>query len=153
MRVAVLGAGNVGGALCRMLLEDADGIDSPCRRRLELVGVAVADPSRARPGIPSSLLTGDAKSLASDPDGRRRRRADRRHRARSVVVEAALAAGKPVVTGNKELIAAHGAELLAAAARAGVDLLYEAAVAGAIPSSGRSGSRSPARASAGSWAS
>ena len=50
-----------------------------------------------------------------------------------VVVEAALAAGKPVVTGNKELIAANGADLARAAAQAGVDLLYEAAVAGAIP--------------------
>ena len=49
------------------------------------------------------------------------------------LVEAALGAGRPVVTANKELIAAHGGELADAAAAAGVDLLYEAAVAGAIP--------------------
>ena len=52
MRVAVLGAGNVGGALCRMLFEDSDGIAARAGVRLELVGVAVAHPSRDRPGIP-----------------------------------------------------------------------------------------------------
>ena len=52
--------------------------------------------------------------------------------ARSLLHEA-IAAGKPVVTGNKELLANHGAQLFAAADDAGVDLLFEAAVAGAIP--------------------
>jgi homoserine dehydrogenase len=83
--------------------------------------------------VPSSLITGDAKGLVGDP-------------AVDVVVEliggvdparglveAALAAGKPVVTANKELIAAHGSALAETAAGAGLDLLYEAAVAGAIP--------------------
>ena len=116
-----------------MLLDDADGITARAGVRLELVGVAVAHPSKKRPGIPEGLVTGDAKSLATDPqvdvvveliggiDPAR------------VVVEAALSAGKPVVTGNKELIAANGADLARAASQAGVDLLYEAAVAGAIP--------------------
>jgi homoserine dehydrogenase len=133
VRVAVLGAGNVGGALCRMLLNDAEGITARAGVQLELVGVAVAHPERERPGIPEGLVTGDAKSLVTDSrvdvvvelmggiDPAR------------VVVEAALSAGKPVVTGNKELIAAHGADLARAASQAGVDLLYEAAVAGAIP--------------------
>ncbi len=49
------------------------------------------------------------------------------------LILAALKAGKPVVTGNKELLAAAGAELFAAAEDAGVDLLFEAAVAGGIP--------------------
>jgi homoserine dehydrogenase len=133
VRVAVLGCGNVGGALVALLLADADGIAARSGVRLELVGVAVGDPSRPRPGIPTALITGDAKGLVSDP------------RAELVVeliggvdparglVEAALAAGKPVVTANKELLAAHGTVLAEAAASAGLDLLYEAAVAGAIP--------------------
>jgi homoserine dehydrogenase len=133
VRVAVLGAGNVGGALCRILLSDSGGVSARAGVDLELVGVAVAHPERDRPGIPEELVTGDAKGLATDPgvdvvvelmggiDPAR------------VVVEAALSAGKPVVTGNKELIAAHGADLARAASQAGVDLLYEAAVAGAIP--------------------
>jgi len=52
--------------------------------------------------------------------------------ARTLLREA-VAAGKPVVTANKELLANYGAELFAAADEAGVDLLFEAAVAGAIP--------------------
>ncbi len=131
--VAVLGCGNVGGALVTMLLSDSDAIAARSGVRLELVGVAVGDPSRPRPGVPATLITGDAKGLVSDP------------RVGVVVeliggvdparglVESALAAGKPVVTANKELLAAHGAVLAEAAASAGLDLLYEAAVAGAIP--------------------
>ena len=52
--------------------------------------------------------------------------------ARSLILTA-LQAGKPVVTANKELLASVGAELLSAAERGGVDLFYEASVAGAIP--------------------
>jgi len=133
VRVAVLGAGNVGGALCRMLVSDSESIEARTGVRLELVGVAVANPQKARPGIPEALITGDAKSLASDPEvdivveligGTDTAR---------VAVETALTAGKSVITGNKELIAASGVELERLALESGVDLLYEAAVAGAIP--------------------
>jgi homoserine dehydrogenase len=133
VRVAVLGAGNVGGALVSLLLTEADAIAARSGVRFELVGVAVGDVARARPGIPPELVTGDAKGLVSNP-------------AVDVVVEliggldpagdlveTALGSGRPVVTANKELIAARGASLADAAADAGVDLLYEAAVAGAIP--------------------
>ena len=133
MRVAVLGCGNVGGALVSLLLSDSEAIAARSGVRLELVGVAVSDPSKPRPGVPAALITGDAKGLVSDP------------RVDVVVeliggvdpaqglVESALAAGKPVVTANKELLAGHGAALAQTAASAGLDLLYEAAVAGAIP--------------------
>jgi homoserine dehydrogenase len=133
VRVAVLGCGNVGGALVEMLLADSPGIASRSGVRLELAGVAVGNPSRTRTGVPASLITGDAKGLVADPSvdvvveligGLDPARA---------LVEAALAAGKPVVTANKELLAAHGTALSETASAAGVDLLYEAAVAGAIP--------------------
>ena len=133
VRVAVLGCGNVGGAFVSLLLEDADGIAARSGVRLRVAGVAVGDPSRPRPGVPAGLVTGDAKALVEDPGV-------------DVVVEliggleparslvrAALSAGKPVVTANKELLASEGAELSDLASRSGVDLLYEAAVAGAIP--------------------
>jgi len=131
--VAVLGCGNVGGALVALVLGDADAIAARSGVRLELAGIAVGDPSRPRPGVPAELITGDAKGLVSNPNvdvvveligGV--------DPARSLI-EAALAAGKPVVTANKELLAAHGGALAEAAATAGLDLLYEAAVAGAIP--------------------
>src|SRR5579872_7028108 len=133
IRVAILGAGNVGGALASLLLTDGDAIAARSGVRFELVGVAVGDVSRARPGVPAALVTGDAKALVSDPGvdvvveliGGLDPARD--------LVETALKAGRPVVTANKELIAAYGAPLADAAASSGVDLLYEAAVAGAIP--------------------
>jgi homoserine dehydrogenase len=119
--------------LVELLLTEADAIAARSGVCLELVGVAVGDPTRARPGVPATLITGNAKELVGDP------RVDvvveligGVEPARGLV-EAALAAGKPVVTANKELLAAHGTALAEAAASAGLDLLYEAAVAGAIP--------------------
>jgi homoserine dehydrogenase len=133
IRVAVLGAGNVGGALVSLLLAEGDAIAARSGVCFEIAGVAVGDVSRSRPGVPPELVTGDAKGLVSDP------RVDvvveligGLDPARDLV-ETALAAGRPVVTANKELIAAHGASLADAAVASGVDLLYEAAVAGAIP--------------------
>jgi len=133
VRVGVLGAGNVGAALIGLLLEDSDAIEARSGVRLELAGVSVKDPTRRRPGIPGELVFEDAKALVTDPTV-------------DIVVEliggtdvarelgeAALDARKPLVTANKELIAEHGAALADAAAKAGVDLFYEAAVAGAIP--------------------
>ncbi|MDA8070373.1 MAG: homoserine dehydrogenase [Actinomycetota bacterium] len=133
VRVAVLGCGTVGRALVGLLLDDAAGIAERSGVRLALVGVAVADPTKHRVGVPAELITGDAKVLVTDPEvdvvveligGLDPARE---------LVEAALAAGKAVVTANKALVAAHGASLAATASAAGVDLLYEAAVAGAIP--------------------
>ena len=119
--------------MCRMLLEDSAGISARAGVDLELAGVAVADVAKKRPGIPSALVTGDAKSLAADPDVDVVVELIGGTDVARVAVEVAMASGKPVVTGNKELIAAHGAELAIAARESGVDLLYEAAVAGAIP--------------------
>jgi homoserine dehydrogenase len=133
VRVAILGCGNVGGALVALLLADADGIAARSSIRLELVGVAVADPTRSRPGVPERILTGDAKALVIDPDVDVVVELIGGLDPAGELVEAALCARKPVVTANKALLAAHGAALAEAAAQAGVDLLYEAAVAGAIP--------------------
>src|SRR3984957_3468363 len=133
VRVAVLGAGNVGGALVSLLLNEGDAIAARSGVRFEIVGVAVGDAARSRPGLTPGLVTDDAKGLVSRPDvdvvveligGLDPARE---------LVETALAAGRPVVTANKELIAAHGAMLADAAAASGVDLLYEAAVAGGLP--------------------
>ena len=131
--VGILGGGTVGSALVGLLDERRADIVARCGVELVPVAVAVRTPDRARPDVPAGLLTGDAAAVVAHPDV-------------DVVVEliggleparelllAALAAGKPVVTANKEVIATHGAELSAAARAAGVDLLFEAAVGGAIP--------------------
>lgn len=115
------------------MIEDAEGIAGRCGMRLEVAGVAVVDPSKDRPGIPRSLLTSDAKSLVADASVDVVVELIGGVDPAMSLVEAALEASKPVVTANKTLIALHGSELEAAAAAANVDLLYEAAVAGAIP--------------------
>ncbi len=134
VRVALLGCGNVGGALAEILLTRPDDVAARTGIRLELVGIAVAHPEKPRPvAVDPRLIGTDAVALVARDDvdvvveligGL--------HPAHELV-EAALRGGKPVVTGNKALLAVAGAELAEVAASAGVDLLYEAAVAGAIP--------------------
>jgi len=132
--VGLLGCGNVGGALAVELLTHGEQIAQRSGVRVDVVGIAVSDTSRPRPPqIPAELFTNDAKALVDRPDvdivveligGL--------DPARSLV-EGALRAGHSVVTGNKTLLADCGAELAELASAHGVDLLYEAAVAGAIP--------------------
>jgi homoserine dehydrogenase len=134
VRVGLLGCGTVGSSLISLLQRQNSLIGARTGLDIVVAAVAVRDVSRPRPeAIAEALLTTDAASIVVDP-------------AIDVVVEvmggiepartlvlAALGAGKPVITANKALLAAHGAELFAAADAAGVDLLFEAAVAGGIP--------------------
>ena len=134
VRVGVLGCGNVGGALVQLLADDGDTIAERTGLRLEVTRIAVRSTSRERSvQVPEGCLTTDAESVVTDPDvdvivevigGI--------EPARGLILEA-LKARKPVVTANKELLANVGGELVDAAAGAGVDLLYEAAVGGGIP--------------------
>jgi homoserine dehydrogenase len=132
VRVGLLGCGNVGGALVELVTGDADGIAERTGVRLEIVRALVRDLGKTR-SVDSGLLTDDPAQVATAPD------VDvvvevmgAVEPARSLILDA-LKAGKPVVTANKELIAAVGPELFDAASTAGVDLLFEAAVAGGIP--------------------
>jgi homoserine dehydrogenase len=134
VRVALLGCGNVGSALAQLLLTRQDDIAARTGIRLELVAIAVSDAKRSRPAsIPVELFVNDAAALVVRDDvdvvveligGL--------HPAQDLI-ETALRAGKPVVTANKAVVAASGAELAELADARGVDLLYEAAVAGAVP--------------------
>jgi homoserine dehydrogenase len=134
VRVGVLGCGNVGAPLVALIASQAPTIEARTGLRLEVTRIAVRDLAKPRPGaIDTALLTTDTDAIVHDPDvdvvveligGV--------EPARQLVLEA-LKAGKPVITGNKELLAVAGAELFQAAEGAGVDLLFEAAVAGGIP--------------------
>jgi homoserine dehydrogenase len=132
LKVALLGCGTVGGAVLRLLSEQSEDLAARIGRRVEVAGVAVRRPDR-HPDVPADLLTTDALGLVTRPDV-------------DLVVEviggieparslllAAIGAGKSVVSANKALLADDGVALHAAASEAGVDLYYEAAVAGAIP--------------------
>jgi homoserine dehydrogenase len=134
VRVGLLGCGNVGTAFVRLVADHADLLTARAGVPIEIVRVAVGDPSKPRDvKLAPEVFTGDGASVVTDPDV-------------DVVVEmiggleparslilGALRAGKPVVTANKELIALDGPELFGIAAEAGVDLLFEASVAGGIP--------------------
>ena len=132
-RVGVAGLGTVGGGLIRFLAEKADY--APVGDYAQVVAVSARSRSRKRDfDISSFAWFDDPVALASSPDidifvelvgG-----SDGPAKA---AVEAALKAGKPVVTANKALIAEHGRELAEMAEAAGVPLLFEAAVMGGTP--------------------
>lgn len=133
IRVALLGCGVVGSSVATMLTKHADDLAARVGAPLELVGIAVRRPGRDRSDVPvdPALFTADAAELVTRAD---------------IVIEviggidpardlilSAMGHGASVVTANKALLAEDGPTLYAAADSAGVDLYYEAAVAGAIP--------------------
>ena len=133
LRVAMLGCGVVGSEVARLIIEQAADLRARVGRPLELVGIAVRRDDRDRPGIDPDLFTTDAEALVTREDvdlvieligGI--------EPARSLLL-AALRRGASVVTANKALLAVDGGTLFEAAERAGADLYFEAAVAGAIP--------------------
>ena len=130
--VALLGGGTVGAQVARLLLEQSDDLASRIGAPLQLVGVAVRDASRPREGIPSELLTDDPAELVARGSDIVVEVMGGIEPARTLIIEA-MAAGSSVVTANKALLAADGAALYAAADEHGVDLYFEASVAGAIP--------------------
>ncbi|GAB3258811.1 homoserine dehydrogenase [Nocardioides dilutus] len=134
IKVAVLGCGSVGSQVVRLLREQAGDLEARIGTPVELVGVAVRRLDAPREvDVPEGLLTTDAAGLVAREDV-------------DVVVEviggieparslilAALENGASVVTANKALLAEDGPTIYEAAEKAGRDLYYEAAVAGAIP--------------------
>lgn len=132
LSIALLGGGTVGAEVARILLTGGEDLTARIGAPVRLAGVAVRDAIRHREDIPADLITTDAMALASSGADVVVELIGGIEPARQLVL-AALQAGSSVVTANKALIAAHGAQLHAAAEQAGVDLYYEAAVAGAIP--------------------
>ena len=132
LKVALLGCGVVGTEVARLLTTHADELAHRVGARLELTGIAVRRLGRERDlEVDPALFTTDAEGLV--------RRADvvievigGIEPARSLIL-AAMQAGAAVVSANKALLAEDGPTLYTAADKHGVDLYYEAAVAGAIP--------------------
>ncbi len=135
LSVGVAGLGTVGGGVLAMLRQNAELIAGRAGRPVAVTAVSARDRGRDR-GISTAGLRWyeDPVALAADAgvdvvveaiggsEGPAR-----------ALVEAALAAGKPVVTANKALLAVHGAALAERAEKSGVALAFEAAVAGGIP--------------------
>lgn len=132
LTVALLGAGTVGLEVGRRIAGQADDLRARVGAPVRLVGVAVADAGKPRPGIDPSLVSADAMAVATCGADLVVEVMGGIEPARSLIL-AAMEAGSSVVTANKALLAADGATLYAAAERHGVDLYFEASVAGAIP--------------------
>ncbi len=133
-RLGLIGLGTVGGGVAEILAKHQDLIVARSGASMEIVRAAVRDVDRVREGAAHHVrLTTKIEDIVSAPDV-------------DIVVELmggvdaaykhirrALENGKPVVTANKAVLAQHGPELYAIAAAHGVDVYFEAAVAGGIP--------------------
>ena len=130
--VGLLGLGVVGSAVARTLIEKSEMISTRVGCPVQLKRALVRQQGRERP-IPSTMVTMDPRAILEDPEI-------------DIVIELmggenpahdyllqALRHGKQVVTANKEVMAKHGPEIMAAAAEAGADVAFEASVGGGIP--------------------
>ncbi len=134
IRIGVLGAGVVGQGILELLSGNADNIERRLGARIEVRKVVGRDPAKPRSSfVAPELLSFDPNDVLNDDEV-------------DIVVEviggvepagsylrAAIERGKSVVTANKALLAEQGHELIALAERRGIDLYFEAAVAGGVP--------------------
>ncbi|HEY4603163.1 MAG TPA: homoserine dehydrogenase [Blastococcus sp.] len=132
LKVALLGCGTVGSAVLRLISEQADDLTARIGRPVEVAGIAVRRPAH-HPDVPAHLLTTDAHALVTREDVDLVVEVIGGIEPARTLILAAFEAGKSVVSANKALLAEDGVALHAAAVKSGVDLYYEAAVAGAIP--------------------
>ncbi|GIV09731.1 MAG: homoserine dehydrogenase [Fimbriimonadales bacterium] len=134
VRLAILGAGTVGGGVWSLLRENADLLEAQTGKRFEVRHVLVRQLEKQRAvAIPPQRLTTDAQRAVCDPQvdivlelmgGLEPARA---------LIRDALQAGKHVITANKLVMAVSGDALIRLAQQHGVRLLYEASVAGSLP--------------------
>ena len=134
LTIGLLGCGTVGGALVDLLDARRATITARTGVELRIGAIAVRDAAKHQDRLADpSLLTTDSAAVVADPEVDIVIELIGGTDPALMLVRTALENGKPVITGNKELLAAHGPELYAVAAEHGVDLLFEAAVAGGIP--------------------
>jgi homoserine dehydrogenase len=118
LRIGLLGRGTVGGALEALIAERGPAIEAACGRPFEISGVLTTSEGDFGQILASSDVI--VELIGGVDDARR-------------YVMAALEAGKPVVTANKQLVARYGDELFRAASANGTEIRFEAAVAGVVP--------------------
>ncbi len=134
IKVGLIGFGNIGAGVVRLLQENAQTVQQKVGQKIVLKRIADLDITTDRGVVVDpALLTTDVNQIFNDPEI-------------SIVIELvggyepaksfvlkAIEAGKHVVTANKALLALYGEEIYAAAARKGVEVQFEAAVGGGIP--------------------
>jgi len=134
IEIGLLGAGNVGGGVVRILRQNRDAIEGRLGARVTIKRVLVRTLDRQRDvPIDAGLLTTDASLVISDPKVRVVVELIGGIEPAKTLVLEAMRRGKHVVTANKALLAEHGRELFDEAARNGVSIFFEGSVAGGIP--------------------
>ena len=132
--VGVIGCGTVGGGVVKLLVSEKEHLQRKTGVAIELRTAADLDPAkRASTGLPEAQLAADANVVLSDPNIHVVVEVIGGVKPAQMFIETALAAGKHVVTANKELIAKKGPELFALARKHNVTLHFEASVCGGIP--------------------
>ncbi|GFE58336.1 homoserine dehydrogenase [Geobacter sp. AOG1] len=134
IKIGLLGFGTIGTGVAKLLMNNSELIEEKLGARLVLKRIADLDITTDRGiSLPAGMLTTNVDEVLTDPEI-------------AIVIELiggydpakrfvlrAIEHGKHIVTANKALLAVHGEELYAAAARQGVEVLFEAAVGGGIP--------------------
>lgn len=133
INIALLGMGTVGGGVYKLIERQQEEFAYKIGCQIAIKKILVRNIDKYRDSVDESLLTDDFSEIINDSEidvivelmgGI--------HPAKDYMLQA-LAAGKHVVTANKDVIAAHGAEIFGAASEKQLDLKFEAAVAGGIP--------------------
>ncbi len=134
VNLGMIGGGTVGSGVFHALQQNGDLMASRLGVKIAFRKIAVKAFDEPRPyPIARSLMTTDWQEVVNDPEIHIIIELVGGTGIAKVMVLAALAQGKTVVTANKALLSAHGKELFAAAAKGGANLYYEASVCGGIP--------------------
>src|SRR5262245_19264520 len=134
INIGIIGLGTVGTGAWRILQENAALIRHRVGVPVEVVRIAVRDVGRDRGlRIPSSLLTDQPSRIVDDPNIDIVVELIGGYEPAKELILTAIGRGKHIVTANKALLAIHGAEIHAAARRAGVTIGFEGSVGGGIP--------------------
>ena len=134
IRIGMIGCGVVGQGIMRLLKENAASIEARLGGTIEVRRIAARDVAKDRgPDVPQELLSYNPAEVVSDPSVELVVEVMGGVEPSYEYVKAALESGKSVVTANKALVAARGHELIELAEARGVDLYFEAAVAGGVP--------------------
>jgi len=134
LNLGMIGGGTVGSGVFHAWQKNGELLAARLGVALHFRKIAVQSlkKSRAYP-LPAKLLTTDWREVVNDPEIQLVIELVGGTNLAKTMVLAAFAQGKSVVTANKALLSAHGPELFAAAAKAGVNLYFEASVCGGIP--------------------
>ena len=134
VNVGLLGLGTVGGGVYKTIISNQETIRMRTGHEVEVSRILVRDLEKERQfDVDSRLLTLRAEDILQDESITVLLEVMGGIEPARTIITAGLQSGRHVITANKELMAKHGAELLAIAEEHGVHLLFEASVAGGIP--------------------